>query len=98
MAASTGCDAQPWFRIFNPATQSRRFDADGGYIRRWVPELAALPAASIHEPSTADAAVLAAGGVVLGRDYPPPIVDHATARAAALALFGGARGAAPDAT
>jgi len=87
-AASTGCDAQPWFRIFNPVTQSRRFDPDGAYIRRWVRELAALPAAAIHEPWSADPAVLAAGNVVLDRDYPPPIVDHAVARGAALELYG----------
>jgi len=87
-AASTGCDAQPWFRIFNPVTQSRRFDPDGAYIRRWVAELASVPAQSIHEPWSADPAVLAASGVVVGRDYPAPIVDHAEARTAALELFG----------
>jgi deoxyribodipyrimidine photo-lyase len=88
-AASTGCDAQPWFRIFNPVTQSRRFDPGGAYIRRWVPELAALGDADVHAPWLLDHAAQDAAGVVIGRDYPQPIVDHARARAAALALFGG---------
>ena len=86
-AASTGCDAQPYFRIFNPVTQSQRFDAQGTFIRRYVPELAALDDADIHAPWQAGAATLAARGIVLGRDYPAPIVDHAAARAAALALY-----------
>ncbi|MFO1322854.1 MAG: deoxyribodipyrimidine photo-lyase [Burkholderiales bacterium] len=88
-AASTGCDAQPYFRIFNPVTQSEKFDADGRFIRRYVPELAALDAREIHAPWLVPPAVQQAKGVVVGRDYPPPVVDHAAARAAALALFRG---------
>ena len=87
-AASTGCDAQPWFRVFNPVTQSRRFDPDGAFIRRYVPEIAALDDQTIHAPWTATPAVQQAAGVVVGRDYPAPIVDHAIARREALALFG----------
>jgi deoxyribodipyrimidine photo-lyase len=87
-AAGSGCDAQPWFRIFNPVTQSRRFDPDGAFIRRYVPELAALDDDEIHAPWTVPPTVQQAKGVVVGRDYPPPIVDHALARAQALALFG----------
>ncbi|HET7096231.1 MAG TPA: deoxyribodipyrimidine photo-lyase [Casimicrobiaceae bacterium] len=90
-AASTGCDAQPYFRIFNPVTQSERFDPAGKFIRRYVPELAAVPDGQIHAPwrmSIADQREL---GVVIGRDYPAPIVDHAKAREDALALFGAAR-------
>jgi deoxyribodipyrimidine photo-lyase len=90
-AASTGCDAQPFFRIFNPVTQSERYDPDGKFIRRYVPELAALPAAQIHAPWRMSVAEQRASGVVIGRDYPPPIVDHAKSRAAALALFDAAR-------
>ncbi|MEO8755428.1 MAG: deoxyribodipyrimidine photo-lyase [Casimicrobiaceae bacterium] len=86
-AASTGCDAQPYFRIFNPVTQSQRFDADGGFIRRYVPELAALGAREIHAPWLVPPAIQQAKGVVVGRDYPAPIVDHAVARQQALALF-----------
>ena len=78
-SAGCGCDAQPWFRIFNPQTQGEKFDPDGEYVRRWVPELARLPARYIHAPHAAPAAVLAEAGV--GRhDYPPPIVEHAFAR------------------
>jgi deoxyribodipyrimidine photo-lyase len=87
-AASTGCDAQPWFRVFNPVTQSRRFDPDGAFIRRYVPELAALDDDAIHAPWTVPPAIQHAKGVVVGRDYPTPIVDHAKARLEALALFG----------
>jgi len=90
-AASTGCDAQPYFRIFNPVMQSEKFDADGHFIRRYVPELACLDAKSIHAPWLLPPALQQANGVVIGRDYPAPIVDHAAARAAALALFGQAR-------
>jgi deoxyribodipyrimidine photo-lyase len=87
-AASTGCDAQPYFRIFNPVTQSQRFDAAGAFIRRYVPELAPLDAREIHAPWTVPPAIQQAKGVVSGRDYPPPIVDHAVSRAQALELFG----------
>ncbi|MBI5792434.1 MAG: deoxyribodipyrimidine photo-lyase [Rhodocyclales bacterium] len=92
-AASTGCDAQPWFRIFNPVTQSERFDAEGRFIRRYLPELAAVPAKFIHAPWRMDAAQQAACGVVIGRDYPAPVVDHAAARERTLARFKAVRGA-----
>ena len=88
-AASTGCDAQPYFRIFNPVTQSERFDAGGRFLRRYVPEIAALDDREIHAPWRVPAAVQNAKGVVIGRDYPAPIVDHGEAREAALALFKG---------
>ncbi len=87
-AASTGCDAQPWFRIFNPVAQSEKFDAKGRFIRRYVPELAALPDAAIHAPWLARPVDLEAAGLVLGRDYPRPVVDHAEARERTLARFG----------
>jgi deoxyribodipyrimidine photo-lyase len=90
-AASTGCDAQPYFRIFNPVTQSERFDPAGTFIRRYVPELGPLDSAEIHAPWLVPPATQQAKGVVIGRDYPGPIVDHATARRAALALFAAAR-------
>jgi deoxyribodipyrimidine photo-lyase len=86
-AASTGCDAQPYFRIFNPVSQSQRFDADGAFIRRWVPELALLDADDIHAPWRVPQLVQQQRGVVIGRDYPAPIVDHAVAREHALAFF-----------
>ncbi|ALK98852.1 deoxyribodipyrimidine photolyase [Massilia sp. WF1] len=87
-AASTGCDAQPWFRIFNPVTQSKRFDPDGAFIRRWLPALAALDKAAIHAPWLAKPVLLERAGFVLGRDYPAPIVDHEQARERTLARFG----------
>jgi deoxyribodipyrimidine photo-lyase len=86
-AASTGCDAQPWFRIFNPVTQSRKFDPQGAFIRRYLPQLARLSDDSIHEPWTASADELAKAGVSLGHDYPRPIVDHETARKQTLERF-----------
>jgi len=73
-AASTGCDAQPYFRIFNPLSQSKKFDPEGAFIRKWVPSLAKRPAKDIHSLKKMDG-------------YPDPIVDHATQRAKALQLF-----------
>ncbi len=90
-AASTGCDAQPYFRIFNPVTQSERFDAEGRFIRRYVPELAAVPDKFIHAPWMMDAAAQAMASCVIGRHYPAPVVDHAVARMRALERFGKAR-------
>lgn len=87
-AASTGCDAQPWFRIFHPVTQSRKFDPEGKFIRRYLPQLAALPDAVIHAPWTAAPLELAAAKVVLGENYPGPIVDHEEARQKTLARYG----------
>ncbi|BAO28072.1 cryptochrome/photolyase family protein [Sulfuritalea hydrogenivorans] len=86
-AASTGCDAQPWFRIFNPVTQSEKFDTEGRFIRRYVPELARVPQKFIHAPWKMSAAEQAACGVRIGADYPAPVVDHAEARARTLARF-----------
>ncbi|MBL8379700.1 MAG: deoxyribodipyrimidine photo-lyase [Burkholderiales bacterium] len=91
-AASTGCDAQPYFRIFNPVTQSERFDPEGAFIRRYVPELADLPAKAIHAPWLVPPSTLTAAGVRLGEDYPLPVVDHALARERTLARFKVARG------
>jgi deoxyribodipyrimidine photo-lyase len=85
--AGSGADAAPYFRIFNPMTQGEKFDPDAAYVRRWVPELARLPNAVIHEPWSAPAEILAAAGVRLGSTYPHPIVDHAAARTRALAAF-----------
>jgi deoxyribodipyrimidine photo-lyase len=85
-SAGCGCDAQPYFRIFNPVTQGKRFDPEGNYVRRWVPELAKMPARHIHEPSEAPEAVLRAAGVRLEQTYPRPIVDHRFARARFLAV------------
>lgn len=85
--AGSGADAAPYFRIFNPVTQGAKFDPDGTYVRRWVPELGRLPAPLIHEPWTAPALVLREAGVAFGETYPMPIVDHAKARDRALAAF-----------
>jgi deoxyribodipyrimidine photo-lyase len=90
-AASTGCDAQPWFRIFNPVTQSRRFDPDGDFIRHYLPQLTQLEGAAIHALWLAKPDALDKAGVVLGRDYPLPIVDHEQARARTLARFNALR-------
>ncbi|MCW5656349.1 MAG: deoxyribodipyrimidine photo-lyase [Burkholderiaceae bacterium] len=86
-AASTGCDAQPYFRIFNPVTQSQKFDPQGAFIRRYLPALSKLPDALLHAPWRARPVDLQAADLVLGRDYPLPIVQHEAARTAALARY-----------
>ncbi len=86
-AASTGCDAQPYFRIFNPITQSEKFDPDGKFILRYLPELKGLSGKVLHAPWLASSVDIAAAGIVLGKQYPKPIVAHAEARVKALALF-----------
>jgi deoxyribodipyrimidine photo-lyase len=85
-SAGCGCDAQPYFRIFNPVTQGKKFDPDGDYVRRWVPELQGMPARSIHSPWEASDAVLRTAGVRLGEVYPTPVVEHRFARERFLAV------------
>ncbi|MCE2946704.1 MAG: cryptochrome/photolyase family protein [bacterium] len=91
-AASTGCDAQPYFRIFNPVSQSERFDADGKFIRRYLPELAKVPAKYIHAPWTMPALEQKMAGCMVGTDYPAPVVDHAVQRVKALAMYKAVKG------
>jgi len=86
-AAGTGTDAQPFFRIFNPVLQGARFDPDGAYVKRWVPELARVPAKYIHTPWRMPADVARRARVEIGRDYPAPIVEHAVQRERAVALY-----------
>ena len=95
-SASTGCDAQPWFRIFNPVTQSQKFDSEGKFIKRYLPELAALPAKYVHAPWLLTAAQQQDYAVHIGQNYPAPIVDHAVARALTLALFKAHADSTPD--
>jgi len=90
--AGSGADAAPYFRIFNPVLQGEKFDPAGAYVRRWCPELAALPDRYIHRPHEAPEIVLRGAGIRLGVDYPAPIVDLAAGRAAALAAFAAIRG------
>jgi deoxyribodipyrimidine photo-lyase len=85
--AGSGADAAPYFRIFNPILQGEKFDTDGAYVRRWVPEVAGLPDNKLHAPWTASDEVLAEAGIELGKDYPRPIVDHKEARDRALAAY-----------
>lgn len=85
--AGCGADAAPYFRIFNPIQQGKRFDADGEYVRRWVPELAKLPTIHIHEPWTTPGGILRQAKLIIGEKYPHPIVDHSQARAKALEAF-----------
>jgi deoxyribodipyrimidine photo-lyase len=85
--AGCGADAAPYFRIFNPVSQGEKFDPDGDYVRRWVPELGRLPAEWIHKPWEAPANVLARAGVQLGAGYPAPIIGHHNARIRALAAL-----------
>lgn len=92
--AGSGADAAPYFRIFNPVTQGEKFDAEGDYVRRWVPELKDLPAKYLHAPWDAPEPALKRAGVSLGSTYPKPIVDHSTARERALAAFSSIKEAA----
>ena len=85
--AGSGADASPFFRIFNPTTQGQRFDPQGKYVRRWVPELRRLPDKWIHAPAAAPPEALREAHIHLGQDYPKPIVDHAAARDRALAAL-----------
>ncbi|MGA0327668.1 MAG: FAD-binding domain-containing protein, partial [Limisphaerales bacterium] len=86
-AAGSGVDAAPYFRIFNPMTQSPKFDGHGDYIRRWVPELAKLSAADLHAPWEVPPLALASAGIQLGVTYPHPVVNHTIARERALAAY-----------
>jgi deoxyribodipyrimidine photo-lyase len=95
-AASTGCDAQPWFRIFNPVTQSEKFDGQGKFIRRYVPELASCNDKEIHAPWRIPASRQQTLGLVIGRDYPLPVVEHAVQREHVLALYKAAKPAAEE--
>jgi deoxyribodipyrimidine photo-lyase len=85
--AGVGTDAAPYFRVFSPVLQGKRCDPDGAYVRRWLPELAHVPAASIHEPWTLTPLEQRAARCIIGRDYPAPIVEHHTARERALAAY-----------
>jgi deoxyribodipyrimidine photo-lyase len=89
--ASTGTDPQPYFRVFNPILQGQRFDPDGDYVRRWVPELRGIAGDAVHTPWSLGPVEQAAAGVRIGVDYPAPVVDHAMARERALAAFATAR-------
>ncbi len=90
--AGTGTDAAPYFRIFNPISQSQKHDPDGVYIRRWVPELQQVPPKFVHEPWRMPDEVQRDSGCVIGQDYPAPIIDHARARKRALAAYRAAKG------
>ncbi len=90
--AGSGADAAPYFRIFNPILQGEKFDPEGAYVRRYVPELARLPNQYVHRPFEAPASLLAQCGVVLGENYPSPLVDHSAARERALKAYRRTRG------
>ena len=85
--AGSGADAAPYFRVFNPISQGQKFDETGDYVRKWCPELKALPDKYLHAPFEADAATLARAGVHLGKTYPKPIVDHPVGRQRALDAY-----------
>jgi deoxyribodipyrimidine photo-lyase len=91
--AGCGADAAPYFRVFNPVLQGEKFDPDGAYARRWVPELAALPASLIHQPWNATPLELKGAGVDLGKTYPAPIIDHRIGRERALKAYAKVRAA-----
>ena len=89
--AGSGADAAPYFRVFNPILQGEKFDPDGDYVRRWVPELARLPNKLIHQPWEATPLELASAGIELGKTYPPPIIDHKAGRERALKAYASIR-------
>jgi deoxyribodipyrimidine photo-lyase len=86
-ASSSGCDAQPYFRIFNPVSQSLKFDPEGKFIRKYLPQLAGLQGKALHSPWEAAPLELAAAGVALGKNYPLPLVRHDEARARTLQRY-----------
>ena len=90
--AGCGADAAPYFRVFNPVSQGEKFDPRGDYVRKWCPELSRLPDEWLHQPDKAPSEVLARAGVVLGKNYPAPIVSHAIAREVALEAFAKLKG------
>jgi deoxyribodipyrimidine photo-lyase len=90
--AGSGADAAPYFRVFNPVLPGEKFDPDGSYVRRWVPELAELPKKPIHQPWEAAPLELASAGITLGKTYPQPIVDHRKGRERALKAYEKIRG------
>jgi deoxyribodipyrimidine photo-lyase len=85
--AGTGTDAAPYFRIFNPITQSKKFDPQGTYIRRWLPELNKVPDKYIHEPWLMPPEIQDEASCRIGQEYPPPLIDHAEARQRTLAAY-----------
>ncbi|MEB3701829.1 Deoxyribodipyrimidine photo-lyase [Candidatus Bealeia paramacronuclearis] len=85
--AGSGADASPYFRVFNPALQGEKFDPEGTYVKRWVPELQNLTPTWIHKPFAAPSSVLSQAGIILGKNYPYPLVDHNKARERALAAY-----------
>jgi deoxyribodipyrimidine photo-lyase len=86
-SAGCGADAAPYFRIFNPIMQGQKFDPEGDYVRKWVPEIAKIPNKYIHEPWETPTGILEYAGVELGKDYPRPIIDHKKGRERALAAL-----------
>jgi len=85
--AGTGTDAAPYFRVFNPVLQGKKFDPHGAYVRHWVAELSRVPDAFIHTPWQMPDNLQVQAGCVIGKDYPAPIVDHAMARQRALEVY-----------
>jgi deoxyribodipyrimidine photo-lyase len=85
--AGCGADAAPYFRIFNPVLQGEKFDKEGAYVKKWVPELKLLPAKYIHSPWTAPIETLQKANIKLGETYPKPMVDHTFGRKRALQAY-----------
>lgn len=85
--AGCGADAAPYFRIFNPITQGQKFDPDGAYVRRWCPEISALPNKYLHAPWLAPDEVLKEAGIVLSKTYPAPFISHEAGRKRALEAY-----------